>query len=298
MLLQDILGHLISIVGDQSRIPKISSVTIKLRTFLSHFQHHRFRIGLTVGLSCVLYHLQLILGTENQFIYGFAFLHISYNIEKLDVTFGGDKAKSAWKYKVEASTDKTNWDVIWDQTANEEVASTQKVTLDESITEKKYSYVRFTFGDTIEDAWPAVAEFNVYRPKELTNFALDGEATASTVSRDPANAIDGNDGTLWVGDGDSEKEGAWWMVDLGKAQQIQAFDLVFEHEVLPTLEDAQAATTPAYGQAWQYKVEGSNDKSSWDMLWDNTANTDFSKEQYGKIAAEYANNKYQYVRVT
>ena len=69
-------------------------------------------------------------------------------------------------------------------------------TLDESITEKKYSYVRFTFGDTIEDAWPAVAEFNVYRPKELTNFALDGEATASTVSRDPANAIDGNDGTL------------------------------------------------------------------------------------------------------
>ena len=33
------------------------------------------------------------------------------------------------------------------------------------------------------------------------NFALDGEATASTVSRDPANAIDGNDGTLWVGDG-------------------------------------------------------------------------------------------------
>lgn len=34
------------------------------------------------------------------------------------------------------------------------------------------------------------------------------------------------------------------------------------------------------------------------MLWDNTANTDFSKEQYGKIAAEYANNKYQYVRVT
>lgn len=92
----------------------------------------------------------------------------SYNIEKLDVTFGGDKAKSAWKYKVEASTDKTNWDVIWDQTANEEVASTQKVTLDESITEKKYSYVRFTFGDTIEDAWPAVAEFNVYRPKELT----------------------------------------------------------------------------------------------------------------------------------
>ena len=31
------------------------------------------------------------------------------------------------------------------------------------------------------------------------------------------------------------------------------------------------------------------------MLWDNTANTDFSKEQYGKILAEYANNKYQYV---
>ena len=24
----------------------------------------------------------------------------SYNIEKLDVTFGGDKAKSAWKYKI------------------------------------------------------------------------------------------------------------------------------------------------------------------------------------------------------
>lgn len=47
------------------------------------------------------------------------------------------------------------------------------------------------------------------------------------------------------------------MVDLGKFQQIQAFDLVFEYEVLPTLEDAQAATTPVYGQAWQYKIEGS-----------------------------------------
>ena len=222
----------------------------------------------------------------------------SYNIEKLDITFGGDRAESAWKYKVEASTDKTNWDVIWDQTANKEVAATQEVTLDEKITEKKYSYVKVTFGDLVKDAWPAVAEFNVYRPKELTNFALDGEATASTQSRDPANALDGNDSTLWVGDGYSEKEGAWWMVDLGKFQQIQAFDLVFEYEVLPTLEDAQAATTPVYGQAWQYKVEGSNDKSSWDMLWDNTANTDFSKEQYGKIAEEYANNKYQYVRVT
>lgn len=175
---------------------------------------------------------------------------------------------------------KTNWDVIWDQTANKEVAATQEVTLDEKITEKKYSYVKVTFGDLVKDAWPAVAEFNVYRPKELTNFALDGEATASTQSRDPANALDGNDSTLWVGDGYSEKEGAWWMVDLGKFQQIQAFDLVFEYEVLPTLEDAQAATTPVYGQAWQYKIEGSNDKSSWDMLWDNTANTDFSKEQY------------------
>lgn len=222
----------------------------------------------------------------------------SYNIEKLDITFGGDRAESAWKYKVEASTDKTNWDVIWDQTANKEVVATQEVTLDEKITEKKYSYVKVTFGDLVKDAWPAVAEFNVYRPKELTNFALDGEATASTQSREPANALDGNDSTLWVGDGYSEKEGAWWMADLGKSQQIQAFDLVFEYEVLPTLEDAQAATTPVYGQAWQYKVEGSNDKSSWDMLWDNTANTDFSKEQYGQIAEEYANNKYQYVRVT
>lgn len=181
----------------------------------------------------------------------------SYNIEKLDITFGGDRAESAWKYKVEASTDKTNWDVIWDQTANKEVAATQEVTLDEKITEKKYSYVKVTFGDLVKDAWPAVAEFNVYRPKELTNFALDGEATASTQSRDPANALDGNDSTLWVGDGYSEKEGAWWMVDLGKFQQIQAFDLVFEYEVLPTLEDAQAATTPVYGQAWQYKIEGS-----------------------------------------
>ena len=69
-------------------------------------------------------------------------------------------------------------------------------------------------------------------------------------------------------------------------------------ERLTAVSYTHLATTPAYGQAWQYKVEGSNDKSSWDMLWDNTANTDFSKEQYGKIAAEYANNKYQYVRVT
>lgn len=73
------------------------------------------------------------------------------------------------------------------------------------------------------------------------------------------------------------------MVDLGKFQQIQAFDLVFEYEVLPTLEDAQAATTPVYGQAWQYKIEGSNDKSSWDMLWDNTANTDFQKNSMVRL---------------
>uniref|UniRef100_UPI00402AFDEA discoidin domain-containing protein n=1 Tax=[Lactobacillus] rogosae TaxID=706562 RepID=UPI00402AFDEA len=86
----------------------------------------------------------------------------SYNIEKLDITFGGDRAESAWKYKVEASTDRTNWDVIWDQTANKEVAATQEVTLDEKITEKKYSYVKVTFGDLVKDARPAVAEFNVY----------------------------------------------------------------------------------------------------------------------------------------
>ena len=222
----------------------------------------------------------------------------SYVLDMFDITFGGDQAKSAWKYKVEGSADKENWDLLWDMTENTESVANQTGYIDEQFANNKYSYVKVTLTEPVPNAWPAVAEFDAYSPKPLTNFALEGEATASTVSRDPANAIDGSDNSLWVGDGYSEKVGAWWMVDLGKARQIQAFDLVFEYEVLPTLEDAQAASTPVYGQAWQYKIEGSNDKNSWNMLWDNTDNTDFSKEQYGKIAAEYANNKYQYVRVT
>lgn len=228
-------------------------------------------------------------------------LNDAYQLTNFDITFGGDQASSAWKYKIQGSTDNLNWDTLWDQSENTEVAKTQSGNIDSAYKDNKYNYVRVIFTEAIDNAWPAIAEFNAYQPEKAVNFAEGKTATVSSISPYGSSASNGNDGdesTLWVGNGEVEKAGSWWMVDLGEETEILSFDIIFECKVLDTLEAAQAADTPVYGKPWQYKVEGSTDKSSWDMLWDNTSNTSMEKEQSEEIAPTYANSKYRYVRVT
>lgn len=219
-----------------------------------------------------------------------------YQLESFDIVFGGDSAVSAWKYTVEGSKENEEWDLLWDQSENSEVASKQSGSIAQEYAVNTYRYLKITFTDSIENAWPALAEFIAYQPKVLQNIALEGTASSSTENQAASNAIDGNESTLWVADGNQEKSGAWWMVDLGESKKISALKAIFEYEIQEDLVSAQTGTTPVYGQAWQYKVEGSTDGESWAMLWDNRDNDDKSKEHYKDIAS--AEEKYRYVKVT
>lgn len=71
--------------------------------------------------------------------------------------------------------------------------------------------------------------------------------------------------------------GQYIIVDLGKTRKIEGFNVLFQKDAYPTLEEAKADTSDSesqYGQTWKYVIEGSNDQSTWTMLWNNNENDD------------------------
>ena len=77
----------------------------------------------------------------------------------LDIPFEADRKDSAWKYKVEGSTDDTNWEMIWDQTENKDMTKYHMTNLS---TELSYRYLRVTITGCPGEALPAIVEFNAY----------------------------------------------------------------------------------------------------------------------------------------
>lgn len=60
---------------------------------------------------------------------------------------------------------------------------------------------------------------------EYTNLALGGAASAGPSERPASNGNDGDDGTLWVGNGSDPN---WYRIDLASAQRVDRVRLVFE----------------------------------------------------------------------
>ena len=110
----------------------------------------------------------------------------------------------------------------------------------------------------------------------LVNIATGRTASAS--SSETANpARNGNDGsttTRWcAADGST---GHWWTVDLGSSTSINGFEILWEQS-----------------QAYGYKIETSNNNSTWTLAVDKSSNTVASN-----ISRETFNGTARYVRIT
>ncbi|MCD9022541.1 discoidin domain-containing protein [Cohnella silvisoli] len=176
-----------------------------------------------------------------------------------------------WQFKVEASTDNANWMLLtnsWDggvYWANPNF---------EDAVHGKYRYVRLTVrkGDT---HWAAVKEFKVFGiPQELSAGKGAAASSSSSAAFAADKATDGNADTYWCATDGTFPQ--WLTVDLGTSQAL-----------------SKATTQFFVNDTWKYKIEGSNDNSSWTLLADRSA--------VGVAAGQVADNlsgSYRYVRIT
>ena len=113
----------------------------------------------------------------------------------------------------------------------------------------------------------------------LEDLARDKAATASSFEGDdkwPAAAVDGDPETRWcAADGSAPQ---WLQVDFGQPETLTGCRVVWEHENAPYL----------------YKVEGSADGKSWNLLSDQTKNDSKARDRSHAFEAR----RTRYVRVT
>jgi LmbE family N-acetylglucosaminyl deacetylase len=208
----------------------------------------------------------------------------TYCLSNYEIVFEKDETV-AWKYKIEGSPDNSHWDLIWDNTNNQDGSKTQTGTIPDEYADTAYRYLKVTItGLPSTTAWPAIAEFNAYKKVPFVNVSYNKTTSASTVEgwwHDSSNGNDGDESSLWVADGYTELSGAWWSVDLGAKYQIAMLEIVFENEL---------------DNAWKFKVEASSDNNNWSTIWDKTSNIDTSKKQ--NISIANSTDMYQYLRVT
>jgi type 1 glutamine amidotransferase/HEAT repeat protein len=110
------------------------------------------------------------------------------------------------------------------------------------------------------------------------NLALNKPATASgsQPGHDPAHAVDENLETRWCAPDNGD--GYWWQVDLQKPEEVTGCRIAWEGE----------------GKAYQYKIAGSADGSTWRTLVEPTGHDARPQNDEHKFAA----SGIRYVRVT
>ncbi|MCD9025851.1 discoidin domain-containing protein [Cohnella silvisoli] len=193
----------------------------------------------------------------------------SYNLSGSELEFLDNTR--IWKYKVEVSSDNTNWTMVMDQTAN--TSSEQTQTHHYSAAAR---YVRVTVTETPGTAWTAFSEFRVFGTP--VNIALNKTASAISQNTNTAQrANDGDTGTWWsAGNGNNNN---WWKVDLGSNLNLAGSEIVW----------------PDGSGPWKYKVEVSTNNSIWTTVADNTANNSTAQTQTHSFTA---NARYVRVYVT
>ena len=228
-----------------------------------------------------------------------------YKISDFKIVFEASRDDGEWGYTVEGTDDESNWDMLWDNSNNSDNSK--------SLTGKNTEY-----GENVTNipgtlVWTAMREFCAYGVKisdsKVTNVAKgcsakgyysDGGSGNEAGGFPATNVTDGNTSSRWGGNGNGN--GQYIIVDLGKTRKIEGFNVLFQKDAYPTLEEAKADTSDSesqYGQTWKYVIEGSNDQSTWTMLWNNNENDDnenWSRSQSGEC--EDKDNEYQYVRFT
>ena len=236
-----------------------------------------------------------------------------YKISDFKIVFEASRDDGEWGYTVEGTDDESNWDMLWDNSNNSDNSKSltgKNTEYGENVYNKLRIKITNSPGTLV---WTAMREFCAYGVKisdsKVTNVAKgcsakgyysDGGSGNEAGVFPATNVTDGNTSSRWGGNGNGN--GQYIIVDLGKTRKIEGFNVLFQKDAYPTLEEAKADTSDSesqYGQTWKYVIEGSNDQSTWTMLWNNNENDDnenWSRSQSGEC--EDKDNEYQYVRFT
>ena len=236
-----------------------------------------------------------------------------YKISDFKIVFEASRDDGEWGYTVEGTDDESNWDMLWDNSNNSDNSKSltgKNTEYGENVYNKLRIIITNIPGTLV---WTAMREFCAYGVKisdsKVTNVAKgcsakgyysDGGSGNEAGVFPATNVTDGNTSSRWGGNGNGN--GQYIIVDLGKTRKIEGFNVLFQKDAYPTLEEAKADTSDSesqYGQTWKYVIEGSNDQSTWTMLWNNNENDDnenWSRSQSGEC--EDKDNEYQYVRFT
>ena len=122
-------------------------------------------------------------------------------------------------------------------------------------------------------------EVSTFSGNECVTYGKTVTSDMGVSSGSLSDIVDGNENNLWIAGG---RITGTITIDLGAYYKISDFKIVFE----ASRDDGE----------WGYTVEGTDDESNWDMLWDNSNNSDNSKSLTGKNT-EYGENVYNKLRI-
>ncbi|MBA2637573.1 MAG: discoidin domain-containing protein [Solirubrobacterales bacterium] len=179
----------------------------------------------------------------------------------------------ASRYRISVSSDGTNWTTAAEQSATDDSAQTT------SFTERSARYVRLTSLTRGTRFGISFYELKVLGTADsassLVEKASGKPATASSIEGtgfEAPKANDNNTATRWAS---TVTDGQWWQVDLGAARAVSQVKIAWE-----------------YAYASSYKIQTSNDRTTWSDAATQTATT------AGERTTSFAQRSARYVRVT
>lgn len=188
------------------------------------------------------------------------------------------KDNDQWKFRIQGSLDGNTWNTILDNNKGE-------TGHDFTVTcEDKFRYIRLVVLGSSSGFWASSAELKIYGLPEgktiedyLTReLSKNTQATASSIkhkNQSQYKALDGDDNTAWQAD--EKADGAQWLeVDLGNPCLLSGIEQTFPDTDI-----------------WSFEVEGSNDKTVWTGLWQES-------ESEGRNFTSAVDGIFRYVRLT
>ncbi|MEV8375239.1 discoidin domain-containing protein [Kribbella sp. NPDC056861] len=173
-------------------------------------------------------------------------------------------------FLIEASTNRTSWTRLLDKTTG-----ARGQTFSQGVS-GNYRYVRLTVTGSASNFWAGSTEFAIYGiDPQPRNLARGVSATSSShgPGYEPFKAVDG-DGTSYWG---AEVSGMpqWLMLDLGSSIAVDRIEQSFVDN-----------------DTWTFKIEGSQDKTNWQLLLDETDGV------VGRVFSKVLSGNYRYLKLT
>lgn len=184
-----------------------------------------------------------------------------------------------WKFRIEASNDKTQWTVVANKSSGENGCEFTMGVND------SYRYFRFVILGSATAYWANSCEFRIFGYKNSgenekfnqRNLALNVSVSASSIQSNAFSqhkAVDADTTTAWYAS-DADTFPQWLMVDLKNPCQIEQIEQTF-----------------AANDHWKFEIHGSLDKHNWNLLADASAGWE------GTRFLQTVNDLCRYVKIT